>query len=486
MLVLVQFPFADLRYFSHTKNRLAKPTWPPVFGLGLSDQFMRYFGESERRNRGPDFAWLDELAFYSARRAIRFTNLTLRKPYTVAFRRLLSDGDAVSRIEVGVNYTGLDEQTRYTFWENGFDETYSKSSKIDIDSIEAVRNVLNLPTVVAGDRGSLKPLGMQARPLTQLYGHATTPSELNFQSKLVKTCVPLVLVECGQNDFESLPSTVSKSPPDSLKGVRLGYGEVKVSQDQTGVWFICYGNSDFEYARSVRLCVTRLHAEREVLRCALDALQTSTIVYKARSDIGDRIEAYFNDKISLVTRKTWQGVEQSAIREVFDLSAKTLRPFEIGILEQKLSGARRQIALKVRAYSNSINIHIKDLDMSTTTITNSISNSQINAPVNMAQSLQGSFNTISNSSADSHVNKMLEELLVQIANAGDAFGENAENVAKDAQVLSEEVSGGKARRKWYELSISDLKEAAEAIGEVGVPIVKTLGKLLPALVALYP
>lgn len=483
MLVLVQFPFADLRGFSIEVAKLHKPSWPPIFGLGVTDQFTRYFGGSEKRNRGPDYAWLDELGFYSARRAIRFTNLTLAKPFKIAFRRLLSDGEAVSRIEIGINYTGFDEQVSTSYLDS---KSENKCDSVHKNPMHTVRKILELPTVVSSDCNSLKELGLQAKSLTRLYSQATTPTGIHLDHELVKACIPLVLVECGTNEFDSLPRSINKSPPNSLHGARLGYGELKMLGGTSGVWFINYGDCDFEYARSIRLCVTRLHAEREVLRCTLDALQSGTIEYKARTDSANRLEAYLNNKISFVSKKSWQGVEQSAIQDVFELSCRTLIPFETGLLEERLNGARHQISLKVRNYSKSINVIIEDLDMSTTTITNTISNSEINAPVIMAQSLQGSFNTISKGDADEGVKRLLEELLVEIAEAGDAFGENAKIVAQDASVLSEEVSGGKARRKWYELSVSGLKEAAEAIGEVGVPILKTLGKLLPALIALYP
>jgi hypothetical protein len=54
-------------------------------------------------------------------------------------------------------------------------------------------------------------------------------------------------------------------------------------------------------------------------------------------------------------------------------------------------------------------------------------------------------------------------------------------LASDCQTLAEELAKPKPRRKWWELSLEGVKEAAQALGEVGVPIVKTAMKLAALL-----
>ena len=60
-----------------------------------------------------------------------------------------------------------------------------------------------------------------------------------------------------------------------------------------------------------------------------------------------------------------------------------------------------------------------------------------------------------------------------------------DSMARDVESLCKETASSKPRRKWYEMSIEGLKEAAEAVGEVGKPILKTVGKLLPMLVGVF-
>ena len=46
-------------------------------------------------------------------------------------------------------------------------------------------------------------------------------------------------------------------------------------------------------------------------------------------------------------------------------------------------------------------------------------------------------------------------------------------------VLAKEIASGKPRRKWYELSVEGLCDAAKAVGEVGEAVVKAVAKLGP-------
>jgi hypothetical protein len=54
-------------------------------------------------------------------------------------------------------------------------------------------------------------------------------------------------------------------------------------------------------------------------------------------------------------------------------------------------------------------------------------------------------------------------------------------MGSDVETLSKEMSQPKPRRAWYELSLKGLREAAEAVGEIGKPIVETVKLLWPLL-----
>jgi hypothetical protein len=54
-------------------------------------------------------------------------------------------------------------------------------------------------------------------------------------------------------------------------------------------------------------------------------------------------------------------------------------------------------------------------------------------------------------------------------------------MGRDLATLSEEMASPKPRRQWYELSIEGLKEAAQAVGDVGKPILKAAIELCAIL-----
>ena len=111
----------------------------------------------------------------------------------------------------------------------------------------------------------------------------------------------------------------------------------------------------------------------------------------------------------------------------------------------------------------------------------------INAPVVVADHIEKSFNALAGASLNDEVKTLLKELLHLITDAGKSIPEEkAQTLARDAETLTKEVASEKPRRKWYELSVEGIKEAANALGEMGKPILETTSKLLPLLVSLWP
>jgi hypothetical protein len=105
---------------------------------------------------------------------------------------------------------------------------------------------------------------------------------------------------------------------------------------------------------------------------------------------------------------------------------------------------------------------------------------------NIADYLVGVSNTVTQtvtqSQAGPDVKALMKELSDRIAAAASQIKDEkvAKQLGQDATNLSGEVAGAQ-RKKWYELSLSGLKEAAVAVGEVGKPILDTVMKLAPLL-----
>jgi regulator of extracellular matrix RemA (YlzA/DUF370 family) len=110
----------------------------------------------------------------------------------------------------------------------------------------------------------------------------------------------------------------------------------------------------------------------------------------------------------------------------------------------------------------------------------------INAPIVIADHIESSFNTVAKSPAAEPIKDVLKELLTNVS-AVDAtqYPDKAVQLAQDARTLTEELSSKAPRRKWYELSVEGLTQAAQDIGQVGEAILTTVGKLAPLTLGLF-
>ena len=110
----------------------------------------------------------------------------------------------------------------------------------------------------------------------------------------------------------------------------------------------------------------------------------------------------------------------------------------------------------------------------------------INAPVVVADQIENSFNTVAESDIKGELKELLHQLINEVNEAAKEVPEDtAESMARDVESLSKEVVSSNPRRKCYEMSIEGLKEAAEAVGEAGKPVLKTVGRLLPMLISIF-
>ena len=110
MFIVLQFPFTDARPFLPTATyRLANPVWTSP---RKDKDFIRSFGAVKKRLKGGVEEWPSEGFYCRAENALHF-DISFTNPQPIAgsevlfrkhcaFRRFLSDGCAVARIEIGV------------------------------------------------------------------------------------------------------------------------------------------------------------------------------------------------------------------------------------------------------------------------------------------------------------------------------------------------------------------------------------------------
>lgn len=286
MLIVVQFPLADLRPFIDDDTRLPSATefaqtalrGTSDFGGGANAPFLPSVGPLRKRNQGAQFA--GESLYFKARNALRFADdlRQLADPrdgapigVRVFFRRLqaFQDLHQLARCEVALL---LDLVGRAPF------------AAADVSAL--LRRCLELPVSVPGEAAPL-PLGMAGPPLAALLRRATTYRRRPAPpSWTLQACAPALLVEYGQLELlepaaGSSPVALPEAPDLRLAGRTLALGPVRCS-----TWFLCTGvervdrawyGSDVEAghrdrARQLRINLLRHHAEREVLAHTLDCV----------------------------------------------------------------------------------------------------------------------------------------------------------------------------------------------------------------------
>jgi len=111
-----------------------------------------------------------------------------------------------------------------------------------------------------------------------------------------------------------------------------------------------------------------------------------------------------------------------------------------------------------------------------------IQNSTVNAPVTVADQIQGSLNVLRESSTDGELKRLLEELAKAVVTAARAAPpELATSMGRDMETLTKELSSDQPRREWWKLSIESLRKAATNLGEIAVPILNVTAAIMAIL-----
>lgn len=518
MLTMIQFPIADLRSLIDTRPpcRTLAPSLPPSV-VATPRQFLHYFGTARCRSQATDLAWVDETSFFNAARALRLPGTPSRSagalPLTCAFRRLLHDDTVVARVEVGFGLLRPSQQAKLwkTMTHNialygSTERAVAEVGLPEVAPLELLTQVMNVRSLVplmgdlkgATEAVAPRALVRQGTHLARLLFHATCPREARAMyvegadwNQYVAPASPVAIVECSNKWFETLPRSFTEvRPVKRLDRVRVAYGKLLTSLGRIDAWIIGCDATPSTLVRNLRSCLLRLHAEHQILALVLDRLHTGALTFKAGTPSGDSFEDYFNKATRSIERESWcKEIKQPELLSAFDAVRASHAP-ACRALSSRLDDVRLQVRRKVerflaRAPGITIETLEGDITMDHHDIT--ITGSYVEGSVVIAQTIQDSFNTLAQSNVDKEIRDCMEQLLAQVRDiAAKAPPPDALNLTKSAQRVTDEITRREPQRKFYELSVEGLKDAAKAVGEVGKPILETAGKLLPLLVALWP
>jgi hypothetical protein len=490
MLVTFQFPISDARWFDSDPDlRLKAPDWPNP-ATDIHPQFVHRFGRAVARRRDADLAWPDETKYCQAHRALRLERLETRhaglpgyrfKP-RCAFRRLFSDGGAVARVEVGLVHDPREEPL---------------TGMTAAGLLAVIAGLCEIPAKVEGSGGAPRtgPIIRQGPELARLYAKATLSRKCGTKCEramqLVEAGSPLVLVEVepGETLAAARPEGFLEVPTDGVLGAGVEFGRVRTRGGTVGVWILHPWHATPEQLRSLRLCLLRLHAEQEALDLILKQLHRGRLKVED-DDAAERLNEYFNARTRLINRREWAGIRQSAILGAFDAAEQVTPPGTRAGFVARYEGARQQVWKKVEEYQArrlaARMVPVVNVQSGGTYVEKSVTVSGSGNIVNVAEFISGVTNTVNSNLKDAPVDDQVKTLVKELTDQIAAIAPKADpkltqRMGGDLQTLTSEMKQEEPRRKWYEMSLDGLKEAAVAVGELAAPIMTTIGKLTPLL-----
>lgn len=493
MLAIFQFPISDTRLFdSEYELRLPAPDWPNP-STDFNPQFVNYFGKAVERRLQADEAWPDEIKFCQAARALRFVELEKQhagqsgayfRPKCV-FRRLFCDGETVVRVEIGLKH---------------HNQTPTLSLLKPHQILSIIVDLCDLSTLVPQFNMPMNSnkLIKQGAALARLYARGTISSnntKICRAQELVEAGNPLIVLELKSHeaDFPLVPEGFVCIPDDKALGANLAFGRVRTRSGIVNTWILQQGKATKEQARSLRLCILRLHAEQEALDLTLKQLKRKRLIIPNKQEIVDEYDNYFNKKTRLINRTSYGGISQSAVLAAFDASEQITSPATRQNLINRYENARSQVWKKLEDYQirrgairviSVTNVTTGDLTVEKNVTINANGTGNI---INVAEFMSNVTNTVTNNLEKSTSTDDVKELMKQLADQITAISsqidpKQTQRMGSDLQTLSNEMAQPEPRRAWYQLSIEGLKEAAMAVGEIATPIIATLEKLMPLLI----
>ncbi len=494
MLVTIQFPIADARPFGEVPNlRLALPDWPEP-NCSINPHYVHHFGKAAERIGEPDEAWPDEIKFVQAAKGLRFDRLETRHTGQLgkrfqprcAFRRLFCDGRAVVRTEIGIAHK----------------RSAPPLKNLTLEEVLCIVNgIVEIPTLVPTVDGEskLRPILLQGKHLARLYANASMNHDIaNYAAgiKLVEAGQPVILVELSPEEMSedaiaTIPDGFTVVKETSINGAKALFCRLNSPVGIVSTWIIQKGSATAQQLRSLRLCLIRLHAEREVLDLILKQIHRGRLLNPHSEYAVDMLDQYFNERLKIVNRDKWGGMNQSEIVAAFDATQTIVRPAIEQQLIKRYEGGRLQIWKKIEAYQEQRRatrlVHTVNVNKGATMNVKQVNVSGNGNSVNVADYMCNVTNTVNNnmsdSVADDEIKALIKQLNIEIERvAPQVDPSQVKKMGKNLEALSKELVNEEPDRRWYEVSLEGIIDAAKAVGAIADPVVSIAKKLVQLLV----
>jgi hypothetical protein len=334
MFLNLQVPLADSRPFVQAEShRLEHPVWS---NPRPDKEFVRGFGSMVARARGGIEGLDFEGNYCSATKALRFP-LSLSTQSLKAgkagitpicvFRRFISDGKSVGRFEVGIRHK-------------------NKPNKLNSsECTELLASLLKLKvSIPSGKRQNrFVELGQCGRDIANWYLCSTTKiaqqKVLSREDWWVVPGSPLIILECNDAEVEQVPKSARQVKRFSGENFSLYRDHMPYRGSVIGVWILQLDDKaqpDFSVVRNLRICLSRLHTERECLKETLRLLSQSQ--YSSKLAVSSFcFQKYLRHSIELLMKTRRYGFDQYVILEAAQEFDSALTPGERDTILSELS-----------------------------------------------------------------------------------------------------------------------------------------------------
>ncbi len=487
MFVTFEIPIADVRPFVGSETaRLAVPGWPTPL---VDAEFVRSVGPVRERRLGGLSPWAGEGYYANAGRAIRFPRGFGQWPYCdetrttrlhCLFRKFFCDGGAVSRVELGF----------------GPRDRFDKAELAAPNELLAlVARCLAIPVEVPCEDGSLSAceLVRAGPPLARHLLRSTTSSAdaLALENWWLKALRPVLVITLHDSEIDRVPKTARRISLNASGAV--AYHLVAGHNGVTApVWILpWHERGERDLIRRVRLHLFRLHAEREVLKWVLSAASQGRLANASSADGWDRLQRYLGTTLPLLERGTLYGIKAGEeLRSALGLG-DLVNPGDRESLLARAEGMRQTVRRKVEEapaerhpqpiffLGDQTIVTGSEIKMEDKSIRVGDIHGSFKGAIGSDIDITESFQQIEESSSSSDVKDTLKALVEAVQAMNVDLGEEQKAVAKrDLEGIVQEASAEAPRRTILEALADGLVQTAKTVGEVGIPVIKLVTKLL--------
>lgn len=341
MLLLIQFPLADARFFLDP-SRTGQLPFPDWKTSPTTSEFIRFFGGIKYRKKGgaPFFGGEDKIC--EANHALRFCHNPVFEydrqdsgqvpvKHRIRFRtyrRLYFDGTVMGKFEISLgslNTQDIDLSKALT--KNLIDEFLGLPVQI--------RNPQDFSDFIDSKLyrcGSL---------FAQLYAAVSTDDEFRTSHPVDKWWVqagePVLFFVGRSHENIRFPFWMTPVPVPKKYGFRLLGGIVSYRGTERPIWAIQYNKKrPHKQARLLRLYLLRLHAAHECLRILLRHLQHERITFTPRTDLSDTVQKYLHNATKQIAKWETTAAQRFSpeLIEIARESINAMRPGDTQLLKE--------------------------------------------------------------------------------------------------------------------------------------------------------